>query len=151
MRPGAGGIRDGERVRSYDLSHQGAARGTVRAVNLGMTVDTAAGEQEGAWRSARKTLRCVGDGRMPRALVTRLTQERRAHLEQRRLHRTVRLMAVGAVLGHRLVFPEKRPAVFGVRQLVQVSLTVFFTNCAGAVEPCGEWQAVHAILPSRIG
>ena len=36
-------------------------------------------------------------------------------------------------------------------QLVQVSLTVFFTSCAGAVEPCGEWQEVQAILPSRSG
>ena len=79
-----------------------------------MTVDAAAGEQEGAWRSARQTLRRVGDGRMTRALVTGLAQKRCAHLEQRGLYRAVRLMAAGAVLGHRLVFPEKRPAVFGV-------------------------------------
>ena len=36
-------------------------------------------------------------------------------------------------------------------QLVQVSVTVFLTNCAGAVEPCGEWQEVQAIFPSRSG
>ena len=64
--------------------------------------------------AARQTLRRVGDGRMARALVTGLAQKRCAHLEQSRLHRTVRLVAAGAVLGHRLVFPEKRPAVFGV-------------------------------------
>ena len=42
----------------------------------------------------------------------RLTQKRRAHLEKRRLRRAVRLVTVGAVLGDRLVLPEKRPAVF---------------------------------------
>ena len=48
---------------------------------------------------------------MARAFVTCLTQKRRPHLEQRRLYRTVRIVAVGAVLGDRLVFPEERPSI----------------------------------------
>jgi len=49
---------------------------------------------------------------MTRALVTRLTQKRRAHLKKRRLRRSVRFMTVAAVFRDGLVFPKKRPAVF---------------------------------------
>ena len=48
------------------------------------------------------------------ALVTRLAQERRPKSKKRRLRRAMRIVTVGAVLGYRLMFPEKRPAVFGV-------------------------------------
>ena len=56
----------------------------------------------------------LSDRRMARALVTRLAEKWRAYLEQRRLHRAVRVVTVAAVLGDRLVFPEERSAVFGV-------------------------------------
>ena len=51
---------------------------------------------------------------MARALVTCLAQKRRPQFKQRRLRRAVRIVTVGAVLGDRLMFPEKRPAIFGV-------------------------------------
>jgi hypothetical protein len=41
-------------------------------------------------------------------------RKRRAHLEQRRLRRAVRIVTIGAVLRDRLVLPQERPAVFGV-------------------------------------
>jgi hypothetical protein len=44
--------------------------------------------------------------------MARLTEKRCADLEQRRLCRSVRIVAVGAVLRDGLVLPEKRPTVF---------------------------------------
>ena len=84
----------------------------VRAVYLGVTVDTATAEEVGARHAARQTLRRVRDGRMARALVTGLAQERCADREQGRLRRTVRLVAVVAILGNRLMLPQKRAAEF---------------------------------------
>jgi len=51
---------------------------------------------------------------MARTLMARLAEERRAHLEQRRLRRAVRIVAIGAVLRDRLVLPQERSPVFGV-------------------------------------
>ena len=64
--------------------------------------------------AARQSLRGVDDRGMACALVTGLTEEGRAHLEKRRLRRAVRIVTVAAVLGDRLVLPEKRSAVLGM-------------------------------------
>jgi len=84
----------------------------IRTVDLRVTIDAATSEEIRARRTARQTLWCIEDGWMTRALVTRLTQKRRAHLQKRRLRRSVRFMTVAAVFRDRLVFPKKRPAVF---------------------------------------
>src|SRR5580698_7029261 len=80
-----------------------------------MTIDAAADQQIRAGApAARQSLGRVDDRRMTCALMTRLAQERRPKFKKRRLRRSVRIVTVGAVLGHRLMFPEKRAAVFGV-------------------------------------
>jgi hypothetical protein len=99
---------------SYALSHQRSARRVVRPMNLGVTIDAAAGEQERARSSARQACRRVRHGRVPRAFVTRLAQKRRAHFQKRRLRGTMWIVAIGAVLRDRLVFPQKRPAKFSM-------------------------------------
>ena len=49
-----------------------------------------------------------------RAVMALLAQKWRDRLEQRRNVGAVRGMAIVAVLGHRLMFPQKRPAFFGM-------------------------------------
>ena len=97
-----------------ELPHQRAARGTIRAMHLGVTIDAAAGKQKCARHPTRQALRRVHGGRMTSALMTRLTEKGRAHLEKRRLGGTMGIVTVGAVLDDRLVLPQERPAVFGV-------------------------------------
>ncbi len=79
-----------------------------------VTIYAAGGQQEGAGVGARQTLGRARNGGVPRAFVTALAEEGRAHLEQRRLRGTVRLVTVAAVLRHRLMLPQERPAVFGM-------------------------------------
>src|SRR5665647_2807487 len=49
-----------------------------------------------------------------RTVVAFVTQEGRTRFEQRRDVGTVRGMAIGAVFGHRLMFPEEGTAFFGM-------------------------------------
>src|ERR1700683_2776483 len=99
---------------SDELPHERAARGAVRAVDLRVTIDAAAGEQECARVRARQPLGRVDDGGMTRTLMARLAEKRRAHLEKRGLCRTVRIVAIGAVLRDRLVLPQEGPPEFSV-------------------------------------
>jgi hypothetical protein len=79
----------------------------VRAVHLGVTIDTAAAEQVCARHTAGQALRRVRDGRMSRALMTGLAQEGSADREKGRLRRTVRRVAIVAILRDGLMFPKK--------------------------------------------
>jgi hypothetical protein len=83
-------------------------------MNLRVTIDAAANEEIRAGISSREPLGRIDYGWMARTLVTCLAQKRRPQLQQRRLRRAVRVVTVSAVLGDRLMFPEKRPAIFGV-------------------------------------
>ena len=88
-----------EEFHGVRLAHERAARRVVRAVDLRVTIDAAAGEQKRARRAAaRQSLRRVDDRGMARALVARLAEKRRPNLEERRLRRAVRIVAVAAVL-----------------------------------------------------
>src|SRR5580692_7237116 len=92
-----------------------------------MTIDAAADQQIRAGGcAARQSLGCIDDRRMACALVTRLAQERRPNFKKRRLRRTVRIVTVSAVLGHRLMFPEKWAAVFGVTGRASLIDGVFY-------------------------
>ena len=51
---------------------------------------------------------------MARALMTSLAEKWRTYLQKRRLSGTMRIVTIRAVLGDRLVFPQKWPAVFSV-------------------------------------
>jgi len=82
----------------------------IRAVHLGMTIDAAAIQEERTWAGARQSLRRVHDRGMAGALVTGLAQERRPELQERRLCRPVRIVAIGAILCNRLMLPEEWPA-----------------------------------------
>jgi len=72
---------------------------------------------------------------MARALVTRLAQERRPQFKQRRLRRPVRVVTISAIVGHRLVFPEKRAAVFSVTGRASLVDGIFnqLRRCGGTV------------------
>src|SRR5580698_4464732 len=101
-------------IASGALPHQRTARRAIRAVNLGVTIDATAGEQISTGAAGGQALRRIRDGGVTRALVTGLTEKRRAQLEQRRLRRPMRVMTIRAVFRHGLMFPEKRSAVFCV-------------------------------------
>jgi len=79
-----------------------------------MTIDAAASQQKRARRAAGQPLRIAHDRRVAGAFMTGLTQEGRPHFQQGGLRRAVRIMAVGAVLGDRLMLPQKRSPKFGM-------------------------------------
>ena len=73
--------------------------------------------------AAHNLLRCadwwntgaaIGGARMETGCVTTLAQPGPAVLQQIFVIGTMRDMAIGAVFGHRLVFPQERPAFLGV-------------------------------------
>jgi len=87
----------------------------IRAVYLRVTIDAAAGQKKRAWVCASgQALRGVKDRGVTRALVTRLAEKGRPHLEERRLRRTVRVVTVAAVLCDRLMLPQERTTEFGM-------------------------------------
>jgi energy-converting hydrogenase Eha subunit C len=61
-----------------------------------------------------ESLRRVHGRRMARSLMAGLAQKRRAQFQQCRLRRTVRIVTIGAILGHRLVLPQERTAILGM-------------------------------------
>src|SRR5208282_3018766 len=96
------------------LAHQRLPGGVIRAVDLRMTIDAGITHQELARHAAaRQSLRRHRRRGVPLPFMTLLAEERWADLEERRLHRAVRLVAVIAVLAHWLMLPEERPAVLG--------------------------------------
>jgi len=94
--------------------HERATGRVVRAVNLRMAVGATAREQVRIGIGTREGLRRAHEGGMSRPFVAGLAEERRAQLQERRLHRTVRVVAVGAILRHRLMLPQKRSALLAV-------------------------------------
>lgn len=77
----------------------------VRAMNLRMTIEAAAAQEECAGAAAWQALRCRDDGRVPDTLVAALAQKGRPYFQERRLRRAVRIVAIAAVLRDRLVLP----------------------------------------------
>src|SRR5712672_4362948 len=110
----------------------------IRAVYQGMATETVAAVHLRARRLIAEGQQTVDGGRIAfrqiRAAVHRtgviggvalLAQPWGASLEQRHIVRAVRRMTVGAVLGHRAVFPQERAAavrVTGVAGLVHAVL-----------------------------
>ena len=71
---------------------------------------------------------------------------------QARFVGAVRRVAVQAVVAHRLMFPQQRPALVGVAVVAGLVDGEFLQQLRIAVgEPCGLWQSLHTTLPSRIG
>ena len=82
-----------------------------------MTIEATAGLQEDATldtSTTRQPIRTVGHRGMTLHLVALLAQERGPRLQQRGLRRAVRVVAVGAILGHRLMLPQERSTIFSV-------------------------------------
>src|SRR5512142_1145729 len=99
---------------------EGASR-MVRTVNHGVAVLATPTRCILSWRNrcTRCSLHACSKRSIRRLTVVRtvvafLAQEGRARFQQGLDIGSVRRMAVGAVLGHRLVFPQERPALFGV-------------------------------------
>jgi hypothetical protein len=80
-------------------------------MDLRVTIDTAAADEQRTWASAAgETLRRVHGRGMSRAFVAGLAQKRGANFQHGRLHGAMRLMTIAAVLGDRLMFPEEGSA-----------------------------------------
>lgn len=99
----------------------------IRAMNHGMAVHATTCSRLSAWVlqgacgvvGRQTTLKASGIGAyrtltIVRAIVTLLAQERRTRFQQRRDVGAVRRMAVRAILGRRLVFPQEGAAFFGM-------------------------------------
>ena len=101
---------------AHRLAHQLDSRRVVRPVHLRMAIDAAPGEQEArsAGAAARQPGRRARHGGMARHRMALLAQQRRILLQPRLIDRTVRVMAQGAVLGHRRMLPQERAALFRV-------------------------------------
>src|SRR5580658_7629721 len=83
-------------------------------MHLRVTIGAAAAEQVRARRATGQSPGRIGNGWVTRAFVAGLAKEWSPHFQQRRLCRSVRLVTGAAVLRHRLVFPQKRSAVFSM-------------------------------------
>ena len=94
----------------------------------------------------------VGRLAVVRTIVTFRAHEGRARLQQWRDVRAVRGMAVRAVFGYRLVFPQERTTLFGMATEAGFVDGVFLEQLR-AGEPCELWQSEQAILPAveRVG
>ncbi len=74
-------------------------------MHLRMTIETTAGQQIGAGRAGWQTGGSLWNRRVSLRLVALLTQKGGARFQKRRLRRAMRLMAIAAVFGNRLVLP----------------------------------------------
>ncbi len=84
----------------------------IRAVDLGMTIDAAAIQEERTGAGAGQALRRIDNRGMAGALMAGLAQEGRPELQERRLSGSVRIVAIGAILRNRLMLPQERSAKF---------------------------------------
>src|ERR1700758_4056221 len=66
----------------------------------------------------------MSDDALPAHVIRRRVaveaEEGHFFLQQTRIHRTMRIVAIGAVLAHRLVFPQHRTALFGMASVADV-------------------------------
>src|SRR5690349_9903927 len=108
-------LRAGRMVRAVDHhvaveACTGVGLGARALVGERLQVVERRGVAVGQVRPAVHGLRVV-------AAMAFLAQPRHARLEQRRVHRAVRRVAVGAVVEDRAVFPEERAALLGVARV----------------------------------
>src|SRR4249919_1404750 len=97
-----------------NLSHQLHTRRVVGAVDLGMTVQAGATEQEGRRISIGQSRAGAGDARVASLRVALLAEQWGPLDEQRRVDGAMRRVAIGAILGDRRVLPQDRTALLGV-------------------------------------
>ena len=69
---------------------------------------------------------------MSRRFVTLLTEERGLRFEERRLRRSMRIVAMGTVLGDRLMLPQEGAAEFGVTARAGLMYGVFHQTGGGS-------------------
>ncbi len=88
----------------------------IRPVHLRMTIHAASREQEcgSAAAASRQPAAGIRDRGMAGHRVALLAEQWRGLRQQHRARRPVREVAQGAVLGHRRMFPQERPALFRV-------------------------------------
>lgn len=82
-------------------------------------------EGKGSSRSSDRGTRSIGDDTVVRTIVTFVTQEGGDRFQQRREVGTVRRMAIGAVFGHRLMFPEEGAAFFRMASVASLNDRIF--------------------------
>ena len=97
-------------------------------MHLGMAIQTTACQQECVGLAARQTCGVKGEAGMAGLGMTGLAQKWWAANQQGWIHGTVRHMAKAAVLGHRRMLPQERPALLRM------------TGVAGVVDGAGDQQ-----------
>ena len=91
-------------ISCLPLAHQFGAGRMIRTVNLPVAVQAASADNHRGWVAARQAVGREGNARVAALRMTGLTQQRRAPVQQRRVYRSMRIVAQGTVFADRRVF-----------------------------------------------